>query len=631
MQVRNRIAFIFILSLFLLQAQDKKVSYKAFAYTPNPISDSLYAALADANDANTKMQLIDSIAQIHILYGNTDSILYYGKYLNDQSFSLEKEQITNLTFLAKSHLILGLGNMQKGLLDEAIKEFIEGINLIGDNHNTLLHQLQLGLARTYMFRGEFEKSGSLLSEILSSAKDTIVLGKSHIYLADLRFSQNNTEAARSSYTTAKGLLEKTNAQKELLYIDLQRGRLAFYDKDYRTALDLLENTKTEALNDHFYDLYIDAVLEIGNVYTATENYQAANIVLNTAYVNAVQWERLELQKKVIDKIRKVLVLQGDYKNAYNIMTQYLAVSNDIIRNQKSEQIKELEIKYETVKKEKEIFALQQDQRLKEAAIARQKTIKNAILIGFLVLLVPTIALLIVYYQKLQAQSQLNAQQEELNQQKMAALKNEQELHVIKTSIEAQHKERERIAQELHDQIGGNLAAMKLQLNDATEIGSSFKQQLDDTYRQVREISHDLIPKAISDGLFTNLIDNYLANINDNDNGADFKFYPHPKAEINQLSEPIKVEIFSIIKELVTNAIKYAAAKTVNIHLTVYENTLNLLYEDNGKGFNTHEAKMGIGLKNMSNRIAKLKGTMQIDSSENRGTVITLEIPLNTKR
>lgn len=630
MQRPNLINLCCILAFQLLLAQDEKVSYKAFGYTPNPIDKSLYTALQNAKDETAKMYFIDSIAQIHVLYGNTDSILYYGKYLNNQAASLDKEKITELTFLAKSYLILGLGNTQKGLLDQATKEFVGGINLIVDEQSPLLHKLHLGLARVYMFKGEYEKSSSLLSEVLSNAKDEKILGKCHIYIADIQFSKNEIAKARKSYDTAVNFLKKSAAKKELLYIKLQLGRLDVSYKNYERALTQLESVKNNALEQHFYDLHIDAVLEIGNIYTATENYQAANMVLNTAYVNAVQWERLELQKKIINQLRKVLVLQGDYKNAYNIMTQYLAVSNDIIRNQKSEQIKELEIRFETVKKEKEIYALQQDQQLKEAAIERQKTIKNAILIGFLVLLVPTIALLIVYYQKLQAQSQLNAQQEELNRQKMTALKNEQELQVIKTAVAAQHKERQRIAQELHDQIGGNLAAIKLQLGDGSQAERSIKKQLDDTYRQVREISHDLIPKAISDDMLTHLIQNYLVNINESSRETVLKFYPYPKEEINNLPEPIKVEIFSIIKELVTNAIKYARAKTVNIHLTLYENTLNLLYEDNGKGFNTTIVNKGIGLKNMSNRIKKLKGTIQIDSSKDRGTVITLEIPLKTQ-
>ncbi len=622
------IAVFLIFVLWFLPAQEKKMYYRAFGYIPNPVSDSLYTALQNAKDASTKMSLLDSIAQVHILYGNTDSIIYYGKYLNNEAVSMAKEQIADFSFLAKSHLILGHGNMQKGLLDKATKEFIEGINLIEEESSGILHQLQLGLARVYMLKEENEKAQSLLSEILSRARQNKIIGKSHIFIADFQFSQNEISKAAASYHTAEQFLTKTHSEKELLYIKLQQSRLKIYNKEYGTALVLLESVKNKALQQHFYDLYIDAVLEIGNVYVALKDYQAANLVLNVAYVNSVQWNRLELQKRIIDKIRKVLVLQGDYKNAYNIMTQYLSVSNDIIRNQKSEQIKELEIQYETVKKEKEIVALQQDQQLKEVAIERQKTIKNAILIGFLILLVPIIALLIVYYQKLQAQSQLNAQQEELNQQRMAALKNKQELQVIKTSIEVQNKERQRIARELHDQIGGNLAAIKLQLGDTTNVEKSIKLQLDETYRQVREISHDLIPKAITDDDFNELIFNYLSNINDNNKATIFTYFPHPKESINNLPEQLKAEIFSVIKELVANAIKHAGAKSVNLHLTIYENTLNLLYEDDGKGFDADKVQKGIGLKNMKNRIIKLKGTMQIDSAVNRGMVITLEVPLN---
>ena len=114
-------------------------------------------------------------------------------------------------------------------------------------------------------------------------------------------------------------------------------------------------------------------------------------------------------------------IQEDYKNAYALMTQYVSVTNRIAKEQCTKEISELEIQYQTLQKENEINSLREEQLLKESEIKRQKTIKYAFLFGFLILLIPIAALLYVYYQKLQAQSQLNTQQEELNKQKVSSL------------------------------------------------------------------------------------------------------------------------------------------------------------------------------------------------------------------
>ena len=103
----------------------------------------------------------------------------------------------------------------------------------------------------------------------------------------------------------------------------------------------------------------------------------------------------------------------------------------------------------------------------------------------------------MYYQKIQTQSELAKKQEEYNTEKVKSLLQEQELNLIKASIDGQDEERKRIAQELHDSIGGNLAGIKLQLSSLAQNSPALKtinSQIDETYQLVRDISHTLIPK-----------------------------------------------------------------------------------------------------------------------------------------
>ena len=107
------------------------------------------------------------------------------------------------------------------------------------------------------------------------------------------------------------------------------------------------------------------------------------------------------------------------------------------------------------------------------------------------------------------------------------------------------------------------------------------------------------------------------------------FHPHPEKEINQIDEKPQMEVYKIIQELMTNTLKHAEAKNVDIHLSLIEGELSLLFEDNGNGFDTLQITRGIGWENMQNRVTELQGQMNIDSAIGRGTVVSIQIPLKT--
>lgn len=286
------------------------------------------------------------------------------------------------------------------------------------------------------------------------------------------------------------------------------------------------------------------------------------------------------------------------------------------------------------KKRNEISLLKKDQQLKSLEINQQKKIRWFTIIAFLVLLVPIIGLLFQYYKRFKVQHLLNIKQVEITSQKIDGILKDQELELIKASISGQDKERQRISQELHDSIGGNLAAIKLQVNHLNASNFTNIQkislQLDETYQQVRSISHTLLPKKFSQNKFLEVLESYLKNISDASK-IKISFIPYPKKEINELDEDIQIETFKIIQELLTNTIKHAKASEVEIQLNCIENIVNLLFEDNGVGFDAAKSEKGIGFINLENRIKKLNGSFVIDSKLKRGTIANIEIPvLETK-
>ena len=97
----------------------------------------------------------------------------------------------------------------------------------------------------------------------------------------------------------------------------------------------------------------------------------------------------------------------------------------------------------------------------------------------------------------------------------------------------------------------------------------------------------------------------------------------------RLDNSLEITIFRMIQELITNSIKHAQASEIHISLTNHDSLLNIIIEDNGKGFNPKKTrnKDGIGLRSIEKRVEHLEGTFEIDSTKGKGTNIIINLPI----
>ncbi|WP_299433012.1 histidine kinase [uncultured Aquimarina sp.] len=628
--IKHFYAFIILIS-FSLNAQEKKDWYSYFGEIPSTVDKHYYQDLKVAKTLLEKVKIIDTISTIHIQSGTTDSIVYYGNLLLEEILAKKNELPDYDLYLSKSYNILGKGKLEKGLFDDAMRHHLDGIAISPISKMSKMHYIhQLGLGAVYLHQKEYDAALSIFENCIKNTEDNEILILAKKSLADVFFYKNDVPNAKSNYLEVLNGLRIYENNKVRLETQLKLGRIDIFEKNLDHALKYFRSVKELALQNKFYDLYIDAVIQMGIVYYNQGYLKDAEIILSSAYVNSVQWNKLELQRDVIMVLKDLKIAEKDYENGYNLMTQYLSISNQILKNQNKEIVKDMEVKYQTLQKEKEILSLKEEQLLKESEIKKQRTIKKAFLIGFLVVLLPVIALLFVYFQKLKTQIELNKSQKEVNSQKVHGLMKDQELNLINATMEGQNKERKRLARELHDSIGGNLASIKLQLSSANNTGDTqtkIIKQVDETYHQVRDISHNLSSKKFQNNGISKLIKEYVNNIQQG-SYQTISFNPYPEEELNEIESPLKEELFKIIQELLTNALKYAQADQIDIYLNRYEKSLQLLFEDDGVGFETDKVAEGIGFKNIKNRLHSFSGNMIIDSTIARGTVINIEIPVS---
>jgi signal transduction histidine kinase len=222
---------------------------------------------------------------------------------------------------------------------------------------------------------------------------------------------------------------------------------------------------------------------------------------------------------------------------------------------------------------------------------------------------------------------MKEQQEELQLERVQRLR---------SMIDGQDQERQRLSRELHDSIGQSLIAVKLQLENAgspsySQVRASVdiaKEMVDQTIDEVRRVSNALMPAALNEfGLVTAL----RTRCEELGNAAGLKVTFEHSGSIERLENKSKTYLFRIAQEAMANIIKHARATEMQINLVRNELEVILLIDDNGKGFIFDPScyMHRNGIQNIRERVALLNGTFELKSEPNLGTHLRIIIPYIT--
>lgn len=208
------------------------------------------------------------------------------------------------------------------------------------------------------------------------------------------------------------------------------------------------------------------------------------------------------------------------------------------------------------------------------------------------------------------------------------------LELLRRLVTAQEEERRRISRELHDQTGQQLAALLLglkTLNNATNNGStslhkSLLQLQNLTERLVEDAHHlawELRPTALDDLGLEIALSNYVEKWSER-NSITLDF--HSGLNKLRLPPPVETAVFRIVQEALTNVLKHAQASRVSVMLEYRYDELLVIVEDNGRGFQPEVETDGLGLIGIHERVALVKGKLNIESAPGLGTTLAIRIP-----
>lgn len=320
---------------------------------------------------------------------------------------------------------------------------------------------------------------------------------------------------------------------------------------------------------------------------------------------------------------------GDYQSALQYLDHYHAIKNSTNSEKALANIRELEVQYDTREKE---LALVREQEL-----TRLRTWQR----NFMILLAAAILWfslfgILFFWNRSRLQKRITAQTEAIKNQQIQQLEQEKKLLMMSSMIEGQEAERKRIAQDLHDGLGGLLSSVKAQLNliqhqvsqlESMDTYQKASNMIDHASSELRRIAFNMMPSALTKlGLREATEDLAETLKNDHQLDVDLQIFGFN----GRLDETEEIMIYRILQELSNNIVKHADASRVLIQINKTDDDLFLVVEDNGKGFNPHNANKtsGMGMKSLESRVRFLNGDLDVSSEPEKGTCITVHIPLN---
>jgi len=376
---------------------------------------------------------------------------------------------------------------------------------------------------------------------------------------------------------------------------------------------------------------LNTMNNIGAVFTALGQYELAKQQYLKALKLADQLQVIGHKEIIVRNISDLYAAQGKYDSAYYyIDKEYLGLKEAVEANYRRS--KELEEKLTFEQNQLDLKAIELE-KVKAENDARLNLLM-AISIGSSLAIVALLLIVRVYRADRKTLRAENSKKEK--EKEIERLLSEQEQESVNAMLSGQEKERKRIAQELHDNLGSMLAMVKIHFRAvADQIGlldakhrdkyNKGSELLDDACQEVREVSHNLLSGTLVKFGLVPALNELKTTIN---SAGELSVQLIETGLDTRLNNDIEITLYRIIQELLSNILKHADAEEVTIQLIQKKGNLHVMVEDDGIGFDQSKSLIneGIGLKNIRSRVNYLKGELEIDSNKG-GTTVLIDIPI----
>ena len=511
----------------------------------------------------------------------------YDLSLQNAKKALDKSiTINNDNLIAESYNVIGVNFDDLVMLDKALFYYTQGLKYAQKTNNSVLKsKLNNNIANIYFF--EQKK-----------------------YALGLNYYRNALQYSEQTKDSVKIYLRKLNMT--WAYFEIKKFKEGKVYLDYINTHRKFGDESTVVLENMLNGVYYENIKD-----TKKAQYYYSKAI--TVGKNGLEKFDLMITH---EKFSSFLAKQKDYKRAYENLTQFNVLSNEILESEKVKKAKTVGLNVELNEYLRQIKKVESENKKQQELLQLEKIMERRKLIALVSILLISIVLFYFYIQnsRLIQKNRLNGLRYKIQQ------------NIINATLSGQEMERKKIAYFLHDNISALLSTAGIHLSILNSKTDPKNEELTKTiallyeaHDKVRDLSHDLIPALlVRFGLFYAVED----VCEKNSNSKLQVDYESSVDKEKRYSDEFEIKIFFIISELINNIIKHSAASIAKVSIDQNENLLTIKVFDNGKGFDTNQFNTleGFGINQIKSRINAMKGRISIDSKLDMGTIITIDVP-----
>lgn len=542
-------------------------------------------ALEISKEIEYKRGEVESLFRIGNEYFFINNQLKAIDYFNQ---TIEKAKIINAQYwIARSY-------RQKASINVANNEFYKAVLLnkkalkihISMNDSANQSQCYSRIGVYYMSTNNFDSSYIYIKKatnINNTLNDKRALARSFRNLANLYLEYEDLDSSEFYFIKALNLQKKYAKKHELIYT-------------YRKYAELL---------------------------TLQEKYPEAIIYFNKAISISKEILFLKGLPNIYKKRSSAEEKAGLYKSSYNSYVKYIQLNDSLQYKQDQIELKRKQGELEVIKLKNTTLSLKQ---LKEDHLISNKN-RQKLTIILIIALIVLILLIFNSFKKQDLLKEISAKEQLITKKLIDSDIRKEQFNAIKEITKNQESTKEKISQELHDELGGTLTAIKINLMQLKENQSlkNIIKKVGEIAEKTRQISHNLHPPLLKSQAFSDIIQDYLNHIFNNTN-VSLQVTILPEDKINILNEEIQLSIYRIIQDLCSNIIENSEISNVNFQLLAHEKDINLVIEDDRKTNLNSKDKIDL----IEERLKIIDGEIETDNLTNSGYTTFIFIPIKTE-
>jgi two-component system, NarL family, sensor kinase len=550
----------------------------------------------------------------------THSLFDSGVAISEEAVAKARE-LKDRKFESTAMVWEGMVEFEKGNYDKTVELYVQALK-IKDEIKDLKGEsaILINLASVYYDRNNLDKATEIYMQAL-----------------DLKIKLKDIKGQGTIYSNLGNIAEIRTNYKEAINYYLQSRKIAQEVKDERQEaiadralanvyLNVNNIKDAEALARQAYSIlkkgndrhYTQCLTVLGKVYFEKKAYAQSLEYLTEAFNNSIKNKTPFLTKDACFEMVKVYAALKNVDESRFYQKMYARINDSLQGAKMSEKLADMQVKYETEKKEKAIEHLGLENSKKELELTKKRD--QVFFISGILICVMAFFIAFYFYSNFKKHQAINEE------------KHKRQKEIIETIITTEEKARKKIAADLHDGLGQILTAAKINLANLNEGTPQEKGKLLQVTELVasalyesKNMALNLMPLTLKENGLVESIRHVCAKYNKPEvQEISFNSYKIP----DKLEPLVEINTYRICQELLNNAVKYSKATKIFLQLFCRDNKLIIQIEDNGIGFDKTQVKQdSLGMNTLKERVALLQGEIEIDSVPQKGTNIFIELSL----